>query len=122
MHVYRVYDFDYDDTSSFELLHKTKFTKQEYENIVNDCLIKIEEKIKRNQKIIDELGEEDISEEEANKLELWSCNGEWDIYSNLYKMLIREYGFEEMQKPLYTFTLHGGFYGKGRKTENRVID
>lgn len=122
MYTYKVYDFDYDDTSSFELLHKTKFTKQEYENIVNDCLIKIEEKIKRNQKIIDELGEEDISEEEANELELWSCNGEWDIYSNLYKMLIKEYGFEKMPNPIYTFTLHGGFYGEGRKLENRVID
>lgn len=122
MYTYKVYDFDYDDTSSFELLHKSKFTKQEYENIVNDCLIKITEKIKRNQKIIEELEDGEISDERAEELELWSFNSELDICSNLYKMLIKEYGFEKMPKPIYTFTLHGGFYGESPIEENRVIE
>jgi len=121
MYNYRVYDFDYDDTKSFELLHETKFTKEEYKNIVNECRIKIEDKIKRNENIFESMKEdEEISDEKAEELELWTCTGEWDIYSNIHKMMIKEYGFEEMQEPLYTFTLHGGFYGKGQTIENRV--
>lgn len=122
MYIYEVYNFDYDDTSSFKLLHPKKFTKEEYENIVNECRKKIEKKIERNQLIIENIERETISKEKIEELELWSCNGEWDIYPKLYKMLIDEYGFEDMPKPLYTFVLNGGFYGEGQIPENRVID
>lgn len=122
MYIYEVYDFDFDDTISFKLLHSKKFTKEEYENIVNACRKKIEGKIKRNQEIIEKSEEEEISEEKAEELELWSCNGEWHLFSNLHKMLIEEYGFKDIPKPLYTFVLNGGFYGKGQIPENRVID
>lgn len=122
MYIYEVYDFDYDDTKSFKLLHSKKFTKEEYEKLVKECIVKIEEKIKRNQVIIDTLEDNEISEEEAEKLELWSCSGEWHLYSNLYKMLINEYGFEELPKPTYRFTLNDGFYGTGQTKEYRVLD
>lgn len=122
MYIYKVYDFNYDDTSFFQLTHKTKFTKEEYENIVNKCLMKIREKIERNEKILENSEVESMSDEEIEKLELWTCSGEWDIYRNLHKMMINEYGFEELEKPLYTFVLRGGFYGEGQIEENRVID
>lgn len=122
MFTYEVYNFDYDDTTSFELMHKTRFTKEEYENIVNTCRIKVEEKIKRNAQIIETLNENEISEEEIESLELWSCSGNYHMLNNIYKIMIEEYGFEEKKKPLYTFTLNGGFYGEGDRVENRVID
>lgn len=123
MYNYKVYDFDYDETKSFILQHENKFSKEQYENIVNECRLKVEDKIKRNQEIIANLkNNEELSKEKVEELELWTCNGEWDIYGNIYKIMIKEYGFQELPKPLYTFTLNGGFYGEGRKTENRVID
>lgn len=122
MYVYEVYNFDYDDTASFKLLHSKKFKKEDYENMVNNCREQIEKKIKRNQSIIDNFEREQISKEQMEELELWSYNGEWDIYPNIKTMLINEYGFEDIPKPLYTFVLNGGFYGEGQIPENRVID
>lgn len=121
MYVYEVYNFDYDDTASFKLLHSKKFTKEEYEDIVNDCRKKIEKKIERNQFIIDNFEREPLSKEQMEEMELWSCNGEWDMFPNLYTMLIKEYGFKDVGEPLYTFVLNGGFYGKGQVPENKVL-
>jgi hypothetical protein len=121
VYTYRIYDFDFDETKSFDLLHKTKFTKEKYENIVNECRKKVWDKIRRNTRIIESLkDDEEIPEEKAEELELWSCNGEWDFHTNLRKILINDYGFEEFSEPLWIFTLHGGFYGKGQTIENRV--
>lgn len=90
MYAYEVYDFNYDDTKSFVLLHGRKFSKVEYENIVNECREKI-------------------------------CGDEWDLYENIHSILIKEYGFKEIDIQ-YTYTLHSGAYGKGQVVENRVID
>lgn len=122
MYIYEIYNFDYRDTKSFKLTHDKKFTKEDYENIVNSCREKIEKKIERNQSIIENLEREQISEEQMEELELWYCNGESDIFPNLHTMLIKEHGFEDIDKPLYTFVLNGGFYGEGQIPENRVLD
>lgn len=124
MYTYKVYDFDYDDTQEFMLQHKIKFSKEEYESIVNDCRIEVEKKINRNELILQKLENNEcvLTDEEIEELELWTCSGEWHILQNIRKMMIDEYGFTELQKPLYVFTLHDGFYGKDKKIENRVID
>ncbi|WP_026887978.1 hypothetical protein [Clostridium beijerinckii] len=90
MYAYEVYDFNYDDTKSFVLLNERKFSKVEYENIVNECREKI-------------------------------CGDEWDLYENIHSILIKEYGFKEINVQ-YTYTLHGGAYGKGQVIENRVVE
>lgn len=119
MYTYKVYNFDYEDTSYFLLQHETKFSKEEYENIVNDCRKKVNAKIKRNTEIIDS-GEE-ITESRAEELELLTCSGEWDILSNIKKIMILEYGFKEINIE-FTFVLNYGFYGTEIEAKNKVID
>jgi hypothetical protein len=123
MYGYKVYDFDYDDTTSFVLYHEKKFTKDEYEKIVNNCLKIVLGRMKRNKKIIDK--SDNISEDQFDKLDkklnLSNLNGEWHIYANIYKVMIEKYGFKELNIE-YTFTLRDGFYGKGQKIVNKVID
>jgi hypothetical protein len=59
VYTYRIYDFDFDETKSFDLLHKTKFTKEKYENIVNECRKKVWDKIRRNTRIIESLKDDE---------------------------------------------------------------
>lgn len=119
MYLYKIYNFDYDDTAYIVLQHKRKFTKEEYEEIINTCRIKVKEKIKRNNDIIDSGVE--ITKQMAEELELLTCASDWDVLSNIKKMLISEYGFEDMNI-LFTYVLNGGSYVKGTISENKVID
>lgn len=119
MYTYKVYNFDYDDTNYFVLQHETKFSKEEYEHIVNDCRKKVNAKINRNIEIIE--SNEDITEALAEELELYTCSGEWHRLSNIKNMMIVEYGFKEINIE-FTFVLNDGFYGRGIEEKNKVID
>lgn len=119
MFLYKIYNFDYDDTAYIVLQHKTKFTKEEYETIINDCRKKVKDKIKRNNEIIDSGIE--ITKEMAEELELFTCTGDWDVLSNIKKILIKEYGFEEIDI-LFTYVLNGGSFIDGTVAKNKVID
>jgi hypothetical protein len=119
MYSYRLYDFDYDDTKSCVLYHKKKFEKDQFEKIVNKCINRVNGRLKRNKKIL--FRNEELSDEQIEKLGLWDLSGYWDIYKNVYKMLISDYGFQELQIEC-TFTFRDGFFGGRQKTVNKVID
>lgn len=118
MYIYGFYNFDYDETTFVKLGHQKKFTKEEFENIVNKCRIETEDELKDNIDRLDTMDENEIiSDEESQKLD--SLCHEGQILNNIYDKLKKYYGFIKLE-PIYTYTFNRGFYGKGQKVINKV--
>ena len=118
MYLYEFYNFDYDDTVHFILAHDNKLTKEEYENIVLECIKKVYAKIERNQKILE--SDEELSPEEIERLEIFECSLEYDVIRNVRKLLTKEYGFKEL-KAEHTFTFDDGNFVSGNIKKNSVL-
>lgn len=105
MYLYEIYDFGYEFSTSFYLYHNTKFTEKEFEDIVNDCIGKLKIKIKENAKRIEseDFENEELSEEELIELENLSL--ESDLFNNLEKYLVKDYGFIKLE-PIHKFVHH----------------
>lgn len=120
MYIYDFYNFDYDESMTYKLEHEKKFSKEEFENIVNKCRkAEIKNREKANKKVSIDAYLDTITDEEADNLIEESC--EMNSITNTLKLLKEIYRFKEL-KFEYTFIFNGGFYGKGQIPENRVVE
>lgn len=107
MYIYRLNNFDYEDSVTIELQHETKFTKKEFSKLVNKCLIEAKKELKKNLKII---CNENKTEEEKEKNVIDNLFTKNDIIPRVIEKLKNEYGFSEIE-PIYTFVFTKGSYG-----------
>lgn len=114
MFAYKISNYNYDNTIDFIVLHENKFTKEEYENIINNCRKKLEEQLKINKQIIE--NDDYLTDDQAEKL--FYLSHEDDIPKNIYELLLKEYGFKKIRIE-YNFVLNDEI---NKIVKNRVID
>lgn len=118
MFAYKIFDFDYDDSLSCVLLHEKEFTKEEFENIVNECRKNRIRMIRGLKNSI--IKETDTHKKISKECELRALTRKRHMFEDICDKLKNDYGFTDEIK--YTYVLHSGDLMKGMKIENRVMD
>ncbi len=111
MYIYNMYNFDYDDTSNLMLTHDKLFLKAQFRDIVRTCKSKVEQQLVENRfTILNKKKSDALSTDEWE--EILKLSHIYKIFFQTYKMLIKDFGFEEPHR-VFTFTFNGEFYGTG---------